>query len=266
MPVERHVLHLVDRSRSIRLPDGRVVARPLTTYLSFAGSNERGRPLIVFGHGYAATPGLYAGLLRAWALAGYVVAAPLFPLGNANAPGRPDEQDIVNQPRDMSFVISRLTAIAAEPGSVLHGLVDTARIAVAGQSDGGETAFATAYDAGYRDRRVDAAVVLSGAQLPGVAFAFPRPSPPLLAVQGTADRVNPPGFTYALYAAAPRPKFLLRLPGAGHLPPYTTEQPQLGVVERVTIAFLDRYLKHGPAAELERAANAPGVGVLTGSP
>jgi predicted dienelactone hydrolase len=48
-------------------------------------------PLIVFGHGFAVTPRPYSQLLRAWARAGYVVAAPVFPLENANAPGGPDE-------------------------------------------------------------------------------------------------------------------------------------------------------------------------------
>jgi len=222
--------------------------------------------LVVFGHGYAVTPGIYAQLLRTWTLAGYVVAAPLFPLGNAHAPGGPDESDIVNQPRDMSFVISQLLAASASPTSALHGLIDPSRIAVAGQSDGGETAFAVAYDPPFRDPRIDAVVILSGAQLPGVAFRFARPAAPLLATQGTADRINPPSYTDAFFRAAPRPKFLLTLPGAGHLQPYTTQQPQLGVVERVTTAFLDRYLKQGSLDRIAQAAHVPGVATLAQAP
>jgi hypothetical protein len=61
---------------------------------------------VIFGHGFAVTPGIYTPLLQYWARAGYVVAAPIFPLGNANAPGGPNESDLVNQPRDMSFVIT----------------------------------------------------------------------------------------------------------------------------------------------------------------
>jgi dienelactone hydrolase len=266
VPIVTRVLHLVDVSRSIRLPNGRVVARPVTTYVRYPGSGKAPWPLVVFGHGYAATPGIYAHLLRAWTLAGYVVAAPLFPLGNAHAPGGPDESDIVNQPRDLSFVISQLLEASRTRASALHGLIDPSHIAVAGQSDGGETAFAAAYDSAFRDRRIDAAVILSGAQLPGVAFHFPRPAVPLLAVQGTADTTNPPSYTYAFYNAAPRPKFLLTLPGTGHLAPYTTEEPQRGVVEQVTTAFLDRYLKHGPLDQIERAADAPGIAVLAKTP
>lgn len=265
-PVVSRVLHFVDGSRSIRLPDGRAVARPVTTYVRYPGSGIGPWPLIVFGHGFAATPGIYAQLLRAWTLAGYVVAAPLFPLGNAHAPGGPDESDIVNQPRDMSFVISQLLAASRASGGPMHGLIDPARVAVAGQSDGGVTAFALAYDTGFRDARVDAAVILSGAQLPGVPFRFAPGSPPLLAVQGTADATNRPRYTYAFFDAAPRPKFLLRLPGAGHLPPYTTQEPQLGVVERVTTAFLDCYLKHGSIDQITAAADAPGIAMLLEEP
>ena len=264
--VVMRVLPLVDTSRSIRLPDGRRVPRPVRTYVRYPGSGTGPWPLVVFGHGYAATPGIYAHLLRAWTLAGYVVAAPVFPLGNAHAPGGPNESDIVNQPRDMSFVISSLLTASRSSTSALHGLVDPSRIAVAGQSDGGETAFAAAYDAPYRDPRIRAAVILSGAQLPGVAFRFPRPSVPLLAVQGTADTTNPPSFTYAFYAAAPSPKFLLRLSRAGHIAPYTAGGPQRSLVERVTTAFLDRYLKQGTLDQLDQAAAAPGVATFVSAP
>jgi predicted dienelactone hydrolase len=106
------VLHLVDMSRSIRLPGGRRVPRPVTTYLWYPRAASEGgpRPLVVFGHGFATTPSLYRRLLRAWAAAGFLVAAPRFPLGNADAPDGPNENDIVNQPGDLSFVISRLLA------------------------------------------------------------------------------------------------------------------------------------------------------------
>ena len=260
------VLHLVDTSRTIRLPDGRLTARPVTTYLRYPGSGTGPWPLVVFGHGFAATPGIYAELLRAWTLAGYVVAAPLFPLGNAHALGGPDESDIVNQPRDISFVISQLLAASASPVSPLHGLLDPSRIAVAGQSDGAETAFATAYEPPYRDSRIDAAVILSGQALPDGAAGTAPPGVPLLAAQGTADAINPPSLTRALFDPARRPKYLLSLTGVGHLGPYTDEEPQLRVVERVTTAFLNRYLKHGSLAALERAGDAPGVATLLALP
>lgn len=261
------VLHLVDRSRTIRLPGGRRVARPLTTYLWYPPA-VRGSgpwPLVVFGHGFATTPFRYRRLLRAWAAAGYLVAAPVFPLGNAKAPGGPDENDIINQPRDMSFVIERLLAASASAGSPLHGLVERSRIAVAGQSDGAETAFATAYERPWYDRRVRAALVLSGAEL-GRHVPLVSHTSPLLAIQGTADRINPPVYTRELFHAVGRPKFLLLLRGAGHLPPYTRPGSRLAAVERVSLAFLDHYLRDEPLGAITRAAAAFRSDVLTSEP
>jgi dienelactone hydrolase len=227
-------------------------------------------PLVVFGHGFAVTPGAYASLLRAWTRAGFIVAAPIFPLENANAPGGPTESDLVNQPRDMSLVITDLIRLDQEPRSFLAGMVDAARVAVAGQSDGGETALAVAYDRFFLDRRIDSAIILSGAKIPGTGgLGFPssptHPAPALLAVQGTADRVNPPSSTYAFFNAAPRPKYLLRLFGASHLGPYTDEQPQLRIVETVSIDFLRRYLDGSSAAgrSLASAGTNSGVSALT---
>ncbi len=277
-------LTFVDHSRTVRFPGRKPVPRTLVTVIRYPVLGPTSRldvpgapparargpfPLVIFGHGFAVTPGPYARLLQAWAGAGFVVAAPIFPLGNAHAPGGPNETDIVNQPRDMSFVISRMLALDAARRGLFGGLIDRREIAVSGQSDGGETALAVAYDRHFIDRRVRAAVILSGAEIPGVGgFDFPAPSPPLLAAQGTADTTNLPIHTYQFFNVAPRPKFLLQLLGAPHLPPYTTEQPQLGIVERVTIAFLDRYLKNDPRSirAVVASGNVRGVAALQADP
>jgi fermentation-respiration switch protein FrsA (DUF1100 family) len=90
----------------------------------------------------------------------------------------------------------------------------------------------------------------------------------MLATQGSADTINPPDLTRAFYDVAPRPRFLLWLIGAGHLPPYTGQMPQLGVVERVTIAFLQRYLESdsGALRRMHALGSVPGVSTLTGYP
>src|SRR5690242_8232221 len=77
-----HTFVFVDRSRTIRLADGRHVARRLATIVRWPLSGGS-HPLVVFAHGFALTPADYAPLLQAVASAGYVVAAPLFPLTNA---------------------------------------------------------------------------------------------------------------------------------------------------------------------------------------
>lgn len=255
--VRIRVYRFVDRSRAIRLPDGEREPRPVTVVVRYPAQAVR-EPLIVFGHGFALTPATYRNLLNAWARAGYVVAAPVFPLGNADAPGGPDESDILNQPGDMSFTITQLER-------VLRSRIDPARVAVAGHSDGAVTALEAAYDRRFRDRRIRAAIVLSGAEAGGFG-SFPRDGPPLLAVQGTADPINPPAATTYYFAAARRPKFLLLLLGASHLPPYTYEQPQLSIVERVTLAFLGHYLEGRPLSALSAAARRPGLTRFTALP
>ncbi|HMD56571.1 MAG TPA: hypothetical protein VKG82_03775 [Solirubrobacteraceae bacterium] len=256
------VLRFVDDSRTIRPEGGKPEPRTLVTYVRYPAFGIPGSmdvldapatlaggpyPLVVFGHGLAVTPQTYTRLLRSWAQAGFVVAAPLFPLASADSPGGPDEADVINQPTDMSFVISSMLALNQSGTGPLAGLINPAEIAVAGHSDGAETALAVAYSRRYHDPRVRAAVILSGAEMSGIGgYSFPQGSPPLLAVQGTADNFNEPRYTYAYFKQARRPKFLLRLQGAGHLAPYTSQQPQLSTVEQVTSAFLDGYLEQSP--------------------
>ncbi|MHB8658287.1 MAG: alpha/beta hydrolase family protein [Solirubrobacteraceae bacterium] len=276
------VITFVDHYRTVVIPGRGRVPRTLVTLIRYPALGPSSRidapdapaasgagpfPLIIFGHGFAVTPTPYAPLLQAWARAGYVVVAPIFPLENANAPGGPDESDLINQPGDMSFLITQMLAESQRSSGPFAGLLERGAIAATGQSDGGETALAVAYDSQFRDRRVAATVILSGAEIPGVGgFTFPPPSPPLLATQGTADTINPPGFTNTFYALAPPPKYLLELFGASHLPPYTHLQPQLGIVERVTIAFLDYFLKHEPEAlqRMRQSGALPGISAVLG--
>jgi predicted dienelactone hydrolase len=179
------------------------------------------------------------------------VAAPIFPLTNPDAPGGPDESDLVNQPTDVSFVITRVLIGDAARHGLLARLINRREIAVAGQSDGGSTALAATYNDHFRDRRIRAAIILSGARIPGLGgYGFGEGGPPLLAVQGTADTSNAPSSTYSYYGLASAPKFLLKLWGAPHLGPYTDEQPYLGIVERVSVAFLSGYLEHRRGARL----------------
>jgi alpha-beta hydrolase superfamily lysophospholipase len=278
------VLRLVDTSRTLTLPNGTTKPRTLLTYVRYPALGTPGEtdtpdapaaraygpfPLIVFGHGFDKAPALYAPLLQAWAHAGYVVAAPAFPLESPGAPGGPNEADLTNQPADVRFVISSLLTAGGAGTGPLAGLVDPKRIAVAGHSDGGDTALAVAYDPAYRDVRVDAVIVLSGAEIPGAeGFAFPHGGPPLLATQGTADTVNPPSATATFFAAASSPKYLLTLLGAEHVPPYSEPGPQLSTVERVTLAFLAGYLGHDAAAlaRLPLLGYVPGTATLTADP
>jgi dienelactone hydrolase len=259
--VQLRVLRFVDRSRRAHFRNGTSGLRVLVTEVRYPTRGHPPFPLIVFAHGFAETPDSYARMLETWARAGYVVAAPVFPVESSSAPGGPDENDLVNEPADLSFVISRLTARA----SVVRPLIDPTRIAVAGQSDGAEAALAAAYDRRFRDRRIDAAIVMSGAALPG--FSPPEPgSPPLLAVQGTLDPLNSPSTTADYFRLMRRPKFLLWLLGAAHLEPYTTSDRWASVVRSATTAFLDHYLRGAPLRRLITAGTETGVARVASEP
>jgi dienelactone hydrolase len=260
-PVRLRLLRLVDRSRQAHFRNGTSGPRVLATEVRYPAVGRGPFPLLVFAHGFDETPDVYVRMLDTWARAGYVVAAPVFPVESAGAPGGADEGDLGNEPADLSFVISRLTARA----SPLRHLVDAAKIAVAGQSDGAEAALSVAYDRRFRDPRIDAAIVLSGAALPGFSQPSP-PSPPLLAVQGTLDPFNSPGTTAYYFRLMRRPKFLLWLLGASHLEPYTTNDRWAPVVRAATTSFLDHYLRGAPRRRFIDAATKQGVARLTAGP
>ena len=71
-------------------------------------------------------------------------------------------------------------------------------------------------------------MILSGAEIPYLSPIQYSSGPPLLAIQGTADTIKPPPLTYTFYDAAPAPKYLVKLLGAPHLPPYTHISPSSG--------------------------------------
>ena len=277
------VVTLVDHTRVARFHGGKVEPRTLVTQIRYPalGAADAGDvadavplaaaapyPLIVFGPGFAETPTIYARLLDAWARAGYIVAAPSFPLTQKHVPGGRRQRDLINQPGDMSFVISGMLADNENPASFLHGLIAPDLIAVAGQSDGAATALAEAYDPSFADPRIRAAMILSGAELSSIDddIAFNSQGPALLATQGSADTINEPSATTRYFELAPRPKYLLTLIGATHLPPYTTHQPYLGVVERVSIAFLRHVLRDDQAGlvQMRLFGNVSGVARLIG--
>ena len=251
----------VDRSRRADFRDGTSGPRVLVTQVRYPSHGRGPFPLIVFAHGFAVTPDDYAVLLDSWAAAGYVVAAPEFPVERPGAPGGPDRSDLGNEPGDISFVITRLTAAT----SPVRSLVEAGKVAVAGQSDGGVAALAAAYDAHHRDRRVDAAAILSGAAPPGFAAA-PSGAPPLLAMQGTQDPFNPPASTTYYFNLIRRPKFLVWLLGAPHREPYSTRDRWAPVVRATTIAFFDHCLRGTPLRRLTDAATRGGTARIVSEP
>ncbi len=240
----------------IRYP---LAGRPSTTTRPAKGPF----PMIVFAPGFMQCGGPYTRMLRSWASAGYVVAAVNFPVTSCLARG--PESDLVNQPRDMAFVIRQMLGISGSGHGALAGLVDPAQIAVAGHSDGGDTVAALVGNTCCLDHKVAAAIVLAGGEWPAMRGTyFPAGTPPMLFVQGSADPINPPSASLQMYRADTGTRFYLNLYGASHLPPYEGSQPPEPTVARVTTEFLNRYVagQSAAGAVMARAGNVPGTAQL----
>lgn len=229
---------------------------------------ERGPfPLIVFSHGFTATPGDYLPLLREWAAAGYVVAAPAFPLTNGDAPGGPTQNDVVNQPADVSFVISSVLALSANPTSPFHGLVDPSRVGVAGHSAGAITTLGVALDTCCRDARIGAAVIMSVGAVMFPFGTYPAPDrTPALFLHGTADESIRYQTGLTAYHDAHPPKFFLTLDGSTHSGPFAGDLTRADdqVVTNATVDFFNYYLKGSAQglAGLRRDGNVAGTASL----
>jgi dienelactone hydrolase len=215
-------------------------------------------PLIVFAHGLGASPQGYEELLADWAAAGYVVAAPLFPLSSSETPGGADGGDIANQPADMSFVIDQVLKASAAPSGPLSGLVDPGAIGAAGHSNGAITTLGLVANTCCRDTRVKAAVVMAGATegLGNGRYQLAN-APPLLLVQDVHDGLVPYGDAVAVFNQARGPKALLALTwdvpsdrtgSAAHEAASGMAGPTSGQVIASTTAFFNAFLKHDHGA------------------
>ena len=207
-------------------------------------------PLIVFSHGLGAFPALYGDLLASWASAGYVVAAPAFPLSNQDAPGGPDAGDVSNQPGDVAVVITRALELSAgAEGRALAGMIDPERIGVAGHSNGGITTAGIIGQTCCHDDRVDAAIIVAGTSqlFPGGTFDWSR-TPPLLIVHGENDTLIPLDEGKRLFNNARSPKGLFTLLGGDHTSFVLRDSKAFPITARATLDFWNGYLKSDAAA------------------
>jgi dienelactone hydrolase len=212
-------------------------------------------PLILMSHGYLARGVIYEKVAKQWASAGYVVAAPDYPLSNTNAPGRPVVTDTKNQPADASFVIDQ---VIAGDDELLGGIVDRDRIGAAGHSLGAITTFGLAYSDCCRDDRIDAAIAMAGATIlvDAPSHYFNDTTTPLLSVHGDADRTVPYRLGESAWERANPPKLLVTFAGGQHVFPYLGgEDAQAEAFYEFTAAFFDRYVK-GDDGALERVHEA----------
>jgi alpha-beta hydrolase superfamily lysophospholipase len=261
-PVTSTQVTFVDTTRSTQARGGQPAhrGRTLVTTIVAPSSPAVGPfPLVLFAHGYDQSVTTYQDLIRTVAAGGYVVAAPEFPLTSTAYPGSPNRADVLNQPADLSFLITEIRGAAAAPGPI-HGLVAAGKVGVMGHSDGAVTAAALAFNACCADPRVGGAVILSGAESEFRDSWFSVHSPPLLVVHGDADTVNPLPSGQRLFAGSTGQAFLVTVAGGTHLGPFT-QDPVRTLVARTVIDFLDAELRQdrGGLGRLSTDANVPGV-------
>lgn len=238
-------------------------------------------PLVVFGIGFDMMPANYLPLITAWVNAGYVVAAPIFPLTSASGLSHYGvdltnssladryEDDLVNEPGDMAASISAVAGLDASKSSLLYNSVNTSDVAAAGQSDGGDATLALTYNKCCEYTPIKAAMVFSGAEFPGFNGAYFASSPtPMLVTQGSADTVNLPSSSQTIYTSAPPPKYYLNLVGADHLQPYTAYNAYEQAVAAVSIDFLNGYLKgqNQALAAMSSSGNVAGTAQFNSVP
>ena len=214
-------------------------------------------PLVIFSHGSGvASPLRYDLLFRSWAAAGYVIAAPKHPLSSTSLPG--GSSDVVNQPGDVSFLITELLRLSDDPASRYGRLLDGSRIGVAGHSLGAGSALGVGFNRCCVDPRIRAGVVLAGrvATFPEDGW-FAGITTPILVVHGDDDRLVRLAEGQKIFAGAAPPKAMLTIFGGDHNRPYggslatednperlgATSQGPTGLVNTTVIGFLDRYLK-----------------------
>ncbi len=245
LDVTTRTLALVDPTRPV-VEGGTELApdRPLPTTI-WLPAGPGPFPLVVFVHGFAVDPLTYRRFCATLASAGYVVAAPGFPLEDPDLPYALDRSELPAEAADVSFVIT-----AVEHGPVAPK-VDPTRIAVVGHSDGADVALMVVYERGTIDPRVGA--VVADAPDPMVAAVVPS-SVPLLLVQGTADTVVPYSASQTVFGQVRAPDDYLSLVGAGHLPPIAGGTVWTPVLDAAVADFLDSAV----------AGRGPGHGALAG--
>lgn len=277
--VGRETLNLVDHSRGTPA-NGSVPALPyrtLTTWVLYPAvgaptaqpeanatpaTDGKPFPVIVFAHGLDSEGFVYDPLLQQWVEKGFVVVAPTFPLSNIAAPGGDTAKDLVNQPGDMSFVLSQVLALSSQSGNLLSGMIDPHRIAAVGHSLGAMTVLAWTENTCCFDHQVDAAVIIDGTEATfgkGRFFADHRTTP-ILVLHGTADKTIPYPNGEKIYGDAKAPKVLVSLIGAPHvsflqLGPPGQKPPRWENVDVDSVVdFLDGELNHNPQALRRLAA------------
>ena len=220
-------------------------------------------PLILFAHGFDISTDRYSSLLHDLAADGYVVAAPEFPMSSTVFDGAADEYDIPDQARDLSFLITAMTGADAPPQ--LAEMIAPGPVGLVGHSDGAVTALLAGYAPRYSDSRVGAVAAISGDFDTFGGEWFTTSDPPLLAIHGEYDEINPFESSEMLVSNDPGEAMLVGVMGASHLGVVTSTDTEPSVARLIALNFAWR-LYGSAAAGLAtyEAASTPPLQLISG--
>jgi dienelactone hydrolase len=213
----------------------------------------RPEPMIVVAHGLDGDPEALADLDDAWARAGYVVVAPMFPTTVKDPAGDSSAAETRYQSGDLRFVIDRMLAGDRRRGSRWFGRVDPGRIGAAGMSLGGLAVYAATTESCCTDGRIDAAVLMAAVHRDVPDSQQHHKRIPMMLLQGDVD----PGYHNSrdAYSDLVPPKWFVTLHGSRHAPPFEVPRgPEGAVVDATTTAFWDRSLRADPTGTARIAA------------
>jgi dienelactone hydrolase len=196
---------------------------PTTAYRDVTASPDGPFPIVLFSHGYAAYPTMYASLTAQLATWGFVVVAPdhtdrdlLAALAaglnasttSLDAATAQAAQQAATQRDGQTLLAARDAAVAAgnDPTSVLHGTIDPTEVATMGHSAGAGAAAAAALDPS-----VKTFIIMSGGGPTGDV-----PHKPGMVVTGGNDHVAVLSRVQGYYTRMVAPKRLVVIQQAGH--------------------------------------------------
>jgi predicted dienelactone hydrolase len=213
-------------------------SRPVKASMGFAGSPTRrldvtiwtppgaapagGRPLVIYSHGSYGAADNAMHLVDALLRAGYIVAAPDYPLSSRAAYTKvagSDPTDVIEQTRDVHFILDQLLA------DTTLG-IDPVRIASMGHSLGAVTGYFVSFGSQTADRRIKAVVLLGGGDPVQAALAanmglngnwtLPVKTPGLFLSAEHDAFAGFNGQPYAAYSRISGPKYELMIRGGVH--------------------------------------------------
>lgn len=240
----RFVETLVDRTRSTE-ETASARAQPCRV-LPFAVHVPTGAtgplPLILVVHGRDGDPRSLRPLLDTWTRAGYVVAAPTFPVTKKDDDDKPMGEEVERQAGDVRFAIDQLLDQDDDPSSPLFGRIDPRHIGAVGMSLGGMTVYGLISNTCCRDARISAAISMAGVYREFPHGRYVRRRVPVLLVQGDVDK----GYHNSVeaYPFLAPPKWFVTLHGSLHSPPFEIPRgDEAPIVDATTTAFWNTYLK-----------------------